>query len=103
MKQFFFVLSSTDQPFFLPLFFDQLQNYFAFVPTLLFPVCFSFCRLAKLVMSDVDHLLEGEELAKNESSSDEKDEGEEATEEKPDVEGSGRCELTVPCLQRGCR
>lgn len=59
-------------------------------------------------MSDVDHLLEGEELAKNESSSDEKEEGEgeEATEEKPDVEGSGRCELTVPylqCLQRGYR
>jgi len=59
-------------------------------------------------MSDVDHLLEGEELEKNESSSDEKEEGEgeEATEEKPDVEGSGRCELTVPylqCLQGGYR
>jgi len=65
-------------------------------------------------MSNVDHLLEGEELAKNESSSDEKEEEgeelelltknesqveenevEEATEEKPEIEESD-CELLIP-------
>ena len=62
-------------------------------------------------MSTVDHLLEGEELAKNESSSDKKEEEldlltknesqveenevEETTEEKPGIEESD-CELLIP-------